>query len=71
MGTRHPYWHSRTGWVTSFIPDPNNGLEPRYTSVAEGVTADEAGNVYGAEVLQKRMRKYIPKRYSATPPQRN
>jgi hypothetical protein len=45
-------------------------MEPRYTSVAEGVTADEDGNVYGAEVLQRRMRKYIPKGYFANPPQR-
>jgi DNA-binding beta-propeller fold protein YncE len=74
---RNPGWErgirigsSITGWVTAFIPDPDNGLV-RGTSVAEGVTADEAGNVYGAEVAQRRMRKYIPKRYSATPPQRN
>ena len=73
---RNPGWErgirvgsSLTGWVTAFIPDPNNGMEPRYTSVAEGVTADEAGNVYGAEVLQKRMRKYVPKGYFANPPQ--
>jgi len=32
------------------------------------VTADEAGNVYGAEVAQMRMRKYIPKTYRGTPP---
>lgn len=75
---RNPGWErgirigsSLTGWVTAFIPDPNNGMEPRYTSVAEGVTADEDGNVYGAEVLQRRMRKYIPKGYFAMPPQRN
>lgn len=74
---RNPGWErgirigsSLTGWVTAFIPDPNNGMEPRYTSVAEGVTADEDGNVYGAEVLQRRMRKYTPKGYFATPPQR-
>ena len=74
---RNPGWErgirigsSKTGGFTAFIPDPNNGMEPRYTSVAEGVTADEDGNVYGAEVLQRRMRKYIPKGYFANPPQR-
>lgn len=51
---------SITGEVTAFIPDPDNGWVLA-TSVAEGVTADEKGNVYGAEVKQQRMRKYIPK----------
>ncbi|MBC7983071.1 MAG: hypothetical protein H7Y02_04365, partial [Candidatus Obscuribacterales bacterium] len=47
----------KTGVVTAFIPDPNAG-EARGTSVAEGVAADEDGNVYGAEVAQKMLRKY-------------
>ncbi|HPF47537.1 MAG TPA: peptidyl-alpha-hydroxyglycine alpha-amidating lyase family protein [Emcibacteraceae bacterium] len=71
---RNPGWQrgirigsANNGWVTAFIPDPNPGYA-RGTSVAEGVTADEAGNVYGAEVAQMRMRKYIPKTYRKTPP---
>ena len=73
---RNPGWErgirigsSITGWVTAFIRDPNNGYA-RGTSVAEGVTADEDGNVYGAEVAQKRMRKYVPKGYIAVRPER-
>lgn len=74
---RNPGWErgirigsAITGWVTGFIPDPNQGYMPG-TSVAEGVTADEAGNVYGAEVRQMRMRKYIPKTYRGEPRRRN
>ncbi len=74
---RNPGWErgirigsSLNGWVTAFIPDPNQGYM-RGTSVAEGVTADEAGNVYGAEVAQRRMRKYIPKTYRGEPRRRN
>ena len=44
-----------TGEVTSFIPDPafSGG-----SSAAEGVTVDAAGNVYGAEVGPKDLKKY-------------
>lgn len=65
---RNPGWYrgirigsAKTGWVHAFIPDPNTGAA-RGTSVAEGVTADEEGNVYGAEVAQKMLRKYTPKK---------
>jgi len=61
---RNPGWYrgirigsAVDGFVTAFIPDPNSGAA-RGTSVAEGVTADEDGNVYGAEVAQRRLRKY-------------
>ncbi len=64
---RNPGWYrgirigsATTGFVTGFIPDPNSG-NARGTSVAEGVTADENGNVYGAEVAQRMLRKYMPK----------
>lgn len=74
---RNPGWErgirigsAITGWVTGFIPDPIQGYM-RGTSVAEGVTADEAGNVYGAEVAQRRMRKYMPKSYRGVPRERN
>lgn len=63
---RNPGWYrgirvgsTETGFVTAFIPDPNTGAA-NGTSVAEGVTADEAGNIYGAEVAQRMLRKYIP-----------
>ena len=74
---RNPGWErgirigsSKNGWVTSFIPDPTTGFMPG-TSVAEGVTADEDGNVYGAEVAQRRMRKYVLKSYRGEPRRRN
>ena len=64
---RNPGWYrgirigsAIDGFVTAFIPDPNSGAA-RGTSVAEGVTADEDGNVYGAEVAQRRLRKYALK----------
>ena len=62
---RNPGWYrgirigsAETGFVSAFIPDPNTGTA-NGTSVAEGVTADEQGNVYGAEVAQRMLRKYI------------
>jgi len=65
---RNPGWYrgirigsAIDGFVTAFIPDPNTGVA-RGTSVAEGVTADEVGNVYGAEVAQRRLRKYTLQR---------
>ncbi|GAB1263529.1 peptidyl-alpha-hydroxyglycine alpha-amidating lyase family protein [Aurantivibrio infirmus] len=64
---RNPGWYrgirigsAKTGFLTSFIPDPNSGAA-RGTSVAEGVTADDDGNVYGAEVAQRMLRRYEPK----------
>jgi DNA-binding beta-propeller fold protein YncE len=64
---RNPGWYrgirigsADTGFVHAFIPDPNSGAA-RGTSVAEGVTADEDGNVYGAEVAQRMLRRYEPK----------
>lgn len=63
---RNPGWYrgirigsAKTGFVHAFIPDPNRGAA-RGTSVAEGVTADSEGNVYGAEVAQQMLRKYRP-----------
>lgn len=64
---RNPGWYrgirigsAVTGFVSAFIPDPNTGAA-NGTSVAEGVTADEEGNVYGAEVAQRMLRKYVPR----------
>ena len=52
---------AKDGAVTAFIPDPlapgADGKLPA-TSAAEGVAADAAGNVYGAEVGSKDVKKY-------------
>jgi DNA-binding beta-propeller fold protein YncE len=48
---------AKDGSVTAFIPDPVD--KTTGTSAAEGVAADAAGNVYGAEVGPKRMMKYM------------
>ncbi|MBT5072129.1 MAG: hypothetical protein HOJ34_01055 [Kordiimonadaceae bacterium] len=62
-GTRNPGFDrgirigsAITGWVTAFIRDPDKGTA---FSRAEGVTADEDGNIYGAEVEEQNMRKYV------------
>lgn len=64
-GTRNPGFNrgirigsAVTGWVTAFIPDPDQGIA---FSRAEGVTADEDGNVFGAEVEERNLRKYVPR----------
>ena len=46
------------GTVTGFIPDP---AERGGTSGAEGVAVDTDGNVYGAEVGPRDLKKYIPR----------
>jgi DNA-binding beta-propeller fold protein YncE len=43
--------------VISFIPDPNQNATG--TSAAEGVAVDAAGNIYGAEVGSKSLKKYV------------
>jgi DNA-binding beta-propeller fold protein YncE len=45
------------GIVMTFIPDPAEAAKG--TSAAEGVAADAAGNVFGAEVGPKRLVKYV------------
>ena len=47
---------STAGTVTSFIPDL---AERGGTSAAEGVAVDHDGNVYGAEVGPRDVKKYI------------
>lgn len=48
------------GRVTAFIPDAS-GVDPdeSATSGGEGVAADAAGNIYGAEVNPRGLRKYV------------
>jgi len=48
---------AKDGTVTAFIPDPSPGTEA--TSTSEGVAADAAGNIYGAEVGPKDLKKYV------------
>jgi sugar lactone lactonase YvrE len=52
---------AKDGKVVAFIPDPQkedaNGRRP-VTSAAEGVAADSKGNVYGAEVGPRAVKKY-------------
>jgi len=48
---------ARDGTVKAFIPDPVE--KARTTSAAEGVAADAAGTIYGAEVGPKRLMKYV------------
>jgi sugar lactone lactonase YvrE len=50
---------AKDGSVSAFIPDPDE--KANTTSAAEGVAADAAGNIYGAEVGPKRMMKYVRK----------
>lgn len=50
---------AKDGTVTAFIPDPSPGTGA--TSTSEGVAADAAGNVYGAEVGPKDLKKYVRK----------
>jgi sugar lactone lactonase YvrE len=50
---------ARDGKVTAFIPDPEPDPEKVITSAAEGVAADAAGNVYGAEVGSKALKRYV------------
>ena len=46
----------KDGKVTALIPDPND--KATNTSAAEGVAADDAGNLYGAEVGPRALKKY-------------
>lgn len=48
---------ARDGKVTGFIPDPDENATN--TSAAEGVAVDAKGNIYGAEVGPKALKKYV------------
>jgi sugar lactone lactonase YvrE len=51
----------RDGIVTAFIPDPESDQDNSGTSAAEGVAVDAAGNIYGAEVGPRALKKYVKK----------
>jgi len=64
----HPGWKrgirigsARTGEVQAFIPDPNPDPEALATSGGEGVWADTHGVVYGAEVTEQAIVRYVRK----------
>ena len=50
---------AKDGSVTAFIPDP--ATNPPSTSAAEGVAVDAKGNIYGAEVGPRALKKYVKK----------
>jgi len=63
----HPGWKrgirigsAKDGTVKYFIPDPVG--ETRDTSSAEGITVDPQGVIYGAEVGQKDIKRYVLKK---------
>jgi sugar lactone lactonase YvrE len=51
----------KDGFVTAFIPDPEPDQDNSGTSAAEGVAVDAAGNIYGAEVGPRAVKKYVKK----------
>ena len=51
---------AKDGKVTAFIPDPAEN--PPSTSAAEGVAVDGAGNIYGAEVGPRALKRYVLKK---------
>jgi sugar lactone lactonase YvrE len=66
VARNHPGWkrgirigNVKDGKVVAFIPDPDEAATG--TSAAEGVAADAEGNVYGAEVGPRRLKKYVKK----------
>jgi NHL repeat len=52
---------AKDGSIKYFIPDPEARKRPEFTgtSAGEGVAADADGNVYGAEVGPKDVKKYV------------
>lgn len=64
----HPGWargirvgSARDGVVTAFIPDTESNPDKTATSGAEGIWADPQGVIYGAQVLQKGVARYVRK----------
>ncbi len=66
VARNHPGWKNgirigkiSDGKITAFIPDPNE--HPTNTSAAEGVAVDAKGNIYGAEVGPRALKRYEKK----------
>ena len=49
----------KDGKISAFIPDPVE--DAKGTSAAEGVAVDASGNIYGAEVGPRDIKKYVQK----------
>ena len=47
--------------MTAFIPDPVWETNVPGTTAAEGVAVDGSGNIYGAEVGPRALKKYVKK----------
>jgi sugar lactone lactonase YvrE len=65
-GKTNPGWKrgirigsAKDGKVTAFIPDPEPDPEKVVTSGSEGVAADARGNIYGAEVGPRALKRYV------------
>jgi sugar lactone lactonase YvrE len=65
---RHAGWKrgirigsAKDGKVTAFIPDPEPNPDTAGTSAAEGVAVDVKGNIYGAEVGPRALKRYVKK----------
>jgi DNA-binding beta-propeller fold protein YncE len=63
---RHPGWtrgirvgSARSGAVAAFIPDPDFDPARTQETGAHGLAADEAKNIYGAEVYSFSVKKYV------------
>jgi len=52
---------AKDGFVTAFIPDPEPDQDNSGTSAAEGIAVDAEGNIYGAEVGPRAVKKYVRK----------
>jgi sugar lactone lactonase YvrE len=52
---------AKDGKLTAFIPDPEPDPEKVVTSASEGVAADAQGNIYGAEVGPRALKRYVKK----------
>ena len=50
---------AKDGMVFAFIPDPEWTGDVRGTTAAEGVAVDADGNIYGAEVGPRALRKHV------------
>jgi hypothetical protein len=64
----HPGWKrgirvgsAKDGSVAAFIPNPDPNPDATATGGAEGVVADASGAIYGAEVFEKDVKKYVKK----------
>jgi DNA-binding beta-propeller fold protein YncE len=64
----HPGWKrgirvgsAKDGSVAAFIPNPDPNPDASATGGAEGVVADSSGAIYGAEVGEKDVKKYVKK----------